>query len=184
MGDVSEAEALMAALSSLLPFANGAAGNVVPPLRAALAALIAGDHAPTKAAPEPAAKFPREAPRPASRGPIIGVRRIDPSWPGIRNRVRAAMTKRRVGAAAIARVVEIQAGTLRKYLAPGGTVPPPDVRERLLAWVDQPAAVSPSPEASNPPAPRAAPPPVNVREVTAAPTAPFRIGASEATARV
>lgn len=207
-----EADALMRAISGLLPFANGSAGDVVTHLRRTLAALVTDDHAPTKAATEAASslngvkttprrpakrakrafqagamRVHREAPRPAHNGQAIGVRRVDPSWPGIRDRVQAAMTKRGIGPTALARVVKIPAGTMRKYL--GDTVPPPDIRSRLIAWVDQQAdATAPAPP-EQPPAPRAAPPPVKAREDKASPPVPFRagtpfrIGAADAGAR-
>ena len=185
MGEMllGEADALLRAITELLPFANGAAGDVVIHLRKTLAALvITGEGAP----PDPAAKVHREVPRPAHDGLTIGVRRVDPEWPGIRDRVQAAMTARAIGPTGLGRIVKTPAGTLRKYL--GGTVPPPDVRERLLAWIDQPATASPSPKASKPRAPRMAPPPAP-REVTAPPpatfprAAPFRMGAAESGAR-
>jgi hypothetical protein len=214
MGDAAraEADALMRAISELLPLRNGAAVDAIPPLRAALAVLIvADDHAPTKATTVSASssirakttplrpakrvkrafqagamRVHREAPRPPHNGLPIGVRRVDPSWPGIRDRVQAAMTKRDIGPTALARVVGIPPGTLRKYLA--DTVPPPDVRALLVAWVDQAARAAL--EASKPPrTPRVAPPPP-AREGTATPGVPFlgsgtpfRIGATETAAR-
>jgi hypothetical protein len=83
--------------------------------------------------------------------------------------------------------VKIPAGTIRKYLA--DRAPPPDIRERLVAWVDKADTTRPA-ASEQPPAPRVAPPPANAREDTALPPAtfpgsrtPFRLGAAEVAAR-
>jgi hypothetical protein len=198
MGETpSEASALLQAIGTLLPYANGAAGDVIPPLRKALALLITDDHAPTKAPTEATpslsgATTPLRPPKPAKRAAQagamrVGKRRLDPKWPGIRDRVHAAMTARATGPTELARVAGIPVGTLRKYL--GETVPPPDVRARLVAWVDRPAAASPEASAQ-PRAPRVAPPSAKPREDAAPPPVPFpragtqyRMGATETAAR-
>jgi hypothetical protein len=197
MGDAAraEADALMAAISGLLPFRNGAAVDAIPPLRAALAMLIVPDHhAPTKAATEAASSLNGANPTPLRPAKPVtrafqagGKRRLDPRWPAIRNRIQAAMSARSIGPTALARAVKIPPGTLRKYLA--DRAPPPDIRERLVAWLEQADATAPA-ASEQPPAPRAAPPPVKAREGAAPPPptfpgsrAPFRLGAAEAAAR-
>lgn len=192
MGEMllGEADALLRAITGLLPFANGAAGDVVTHLRRTLAVLVTDADAPPD---HPASGVHREAPRPAtlaamvaadaapvsktmatplrrSNGAMrIGETRVDPEWPAQLARLRKAMTERGATLTALAHVAGVPQSTARDYLK-AGRVPPAAAKAALMAWLDTS--------------------PAQAREETAAPAAPFpgsgrpfRIGAAETAAR-
>jgi hypothetical protein len=174
-----EAGALLQAIGTLLPYANGAAGDVIMPLRKALAALVVtGDHAPTKAATSSLIGAKTASLRPVKRaerasrktGAIrVGETRVDPGWPALLTRIRNAMAERGAPLNAVAHAAGIPASTARDYLR-GGRVPPVATKAALIAWLEAPPAQ---------PKEDAAPPPPTFPGSGR----PFRIGATETTAR-
>jgi hypothetical protein len=160
-----EAGALLQAISTLMPYANGAAGDVVPPLRAALAALIAGDHAPTAASSSIRAKaMPLRRPGGAMR---VGETRVDPGWPAQLARLRKAMDERGATLTALAHVAGIPPSTARDYLR-AGRVPPADTEAAFMAWLNDAAPAVPEVTTPARPFPRSS-------------GTPFRIGATTET---
>ena len=135
---------MLAAIRELLPFAPDPAA-LVPRLRAILATLVTGEDRKaenstlTPPPPPQVAAARRRKPEPRSNGAAttLFVKREDPEWPGLLDRIGQAMKARSTSKIALARIAEVPPSTLRTYLA--GAAPPLAVRQRLAVWLDQTA---------------------------------------------
>lgn len=139
----SEAEALLDAISTLLPYASGSAAAA---LRRCLRELVSNGEADPERAQKilrssdpPAPRSTRSRPAAKRSGNSPGGSRpwADPSWPSLREKLRGELAARDVTLASLARSLGLSLTTLSCYLSSGSKARVPDAasKTKFVAWL-------------------------------------------------